>query len=314
MLDAGWITRHHDRADVLHVHFGTESYDTDHVRRALVAAREHGWGVVHTVHDLDHPQVLDQARHRATVRALVAGSDEVLTLTPGAARAVSDLTGREARVLPHPTLRDLDTAAPTGSPGLRPVIGVHLRDLRPNIDALGTTRLLAAVLPVLHGEGSRAQVRLFVNTRVRRPEVLDALAPVLADHPAIELVRRPRPDDDALERELADLDVSVLPYAHGTHSGWVESCHDLAVPVVGPQVGWWHEQHPDDVHGHRRDDPASALIALRAALAVPHGRPGSTARVREVATRAGRRRAERDQVRAEHTRLYQRVGSRRGPR
>ena len=33
--------------------------------------------------------------------------------------------------------------------------------------------------------------------------------------------------DDALWDYLAVLDVSVLPYRFGTHSGWLEACRDL---------------------------------------------------------------------------------------
>jgi hypothetical protein len=49
--------------------------------------------------------------------------------------------------------------------------------------------------------------------------------------------------DDDLYRSVAALDACVLPYRHGTHSGWIELCFDLAVPVLAPMGGHWLDQH-----------------------------------------------------------------------
>ncbi len=43
------------------------------------------------------------------------------------------------------------------------------------------------------------------------------------------------PDQD-LWAYLSSLDVSVLPYRFGTHSGWLEACRDLGTTVVAPDV------------------------------------------------------------------------------
>ena len=50
--------------------------------------------------------------------------------------------------------------------------------------------------------------------------------------------------DDELWDYLHALDVSVLPYRFGTHSGWLEACHDLGTTVVAPTCGFYAEQRP----------------------------------------------------------------------
>ena len=44
------------------------------------------------------------------------------------------------------------------------------------------------------------------------------------------------PDADLWDY-LEGLDVSVLPYRFGTHSGWLEACYDLGTPVLAPTAG-----------------------------------------------------------------------------
>jgi hypothetical protein len=100
--------------------------------------------------------------------------------------------------------------------------------------------------------------------------------------------------------------VCVLPYAHGTHSGWLELCWDLGVPVAAPAVGHYGDQHRDgSVATFGDDDLPDALRALAAApTSTRAGTPERAAQVRE-------RRADRDRtdavVRAAHAGLYRRL-------
>ena len=50
--------------------------------------------------------------------------------------------------------------------------------------------------------------------------------------------------DDDLWDYIAGLDLSVLAYRFGTHSGWLEACYDLGTRVLAPSVGFYHQQHP----------------------------------------------------------------------
>ena len=77
-------------------------------------------------------------------------------------------------------------------------------------------------------------------------------------------------DDAGLLAYLRGLDVSVLGYGHGTHSGWLELCHDLGTRVLAPHTGFYHEQHPgvlgfDWDHSGRPDEGQidAALASLR---------------------------------------------------
>src|SRR5689334_9100021 len=47
MCDAAWVTAHASRFDVMHVHFGTESYPTGHLRSLVRALRAGGRPLVY---------------------------------------------------------------------------------------------------------------------------------------------------------------------------------------------------------------------------------------------------------------------------
>src|SRR5689334_12924204 len=60
MCDAAWVAAHADRFDVMHLHFGTESYSTRHLGELIGALRANRRPLVYTVHDLENPQLTDQ--------------------------------------------------------------------------------------------------------------------------------------------------------------------------------------------------------------------------------------------------------------
>jgi len=60
--------------------------------------------------------------------------------------------------------------------------------------------------------------------------------------------------DAELWTYLAGLDVSVLPYRFGTHSGWLEACRDLGTTVIVPSCGYFAEQGPVVTYVHDEDD------------------------------------------------------------
>jgi len=115
----------------------------------------------------------------------------------------------------------------------------------------------------------------------------------------IELHEHPYYTDEALWDYLMSIDVSVLPYRFGTHSGWLEACYDLGTPVVAPTCGFYAEQKPCLSYGHDEDglDADSLRDAVRAAY---HRRPAWRASV------AGRVR-ERQGIARWHRAMYQRL-------
>ncbi len=81
----------------------------------------------------------------------------------------------------------------------------------------------------------------------------------LADRGALTLrVHDYFDDDDDLWKYLGGLDLSVLPYTFGTHSGWLEACHDLGTAVAAPDCGYYAQQRPCLTYGHSQRDGLDA--------------------------------------------------------
>lgn len=299
-LTPAWIDAHAGEVDVLHVHFGLESFSAAQLRAALDAARRHGIPVVYTVHDLDNPQLTDQQPYTELLDVLIPAADELLTLTPGAAAEIHRRWGREARVLPHPTLRDTPPAGDAPDEAVVRV-GIHLRDLRPNIAAEDAVRAAVGAARLWPEGGRPLHVDVVENERVRDDRLAERVAAVASEHPAVHLRRTPRLDDAAVEAWISGLDLFVLPYHHGTHSGWVELCHDLGVRVAGTMVGHVGEQHPE---GFSRIDLADPRTLLAAVTAAVDEREPTERRVARLGRRYAERLDERRAVRAAHIALY----------
>lgn len=256
LLEPSWWHAHADEVDVLHVHFGVEHRTADELRALTALLRTLGVPLVLTVHDLTCPHLTDQAPYHAALDVLVPAAAAVLTLTSGAATEIARRWGREAVVLPHPHVVPLARiAAP-----------------RPASDALVV--------------GLHAKPRANNDPEAVRLELERAVAWL----PGTRLAASPdrRLSDDELWDHLAGLDVLVLAYRSGTHSGFVEACHDLGTTVVAPRVGHLAEQQPlvtydlgvpgsltaalREVHATRprwQADPADRA-AQRATLAAAH--------------------------------------------
>ncbi len=301
MLDAAWIRRAAADFDVMHVHFGMESLPEGRLAGALDALDELGKPLVYTVHDLQNPQLVDQAAHRADLAALIPRATALVTLTDAAAAQLRRDWGRDAVVLAHPTLLADDARAPAEAGARAPVIGVHLRDLRPSIDAPAALRALRSALDALALAGEPATGRVLLHTSTRDASLALQIEAELRVRDDCEVIVRDRPDDAALLAEIDALDVALLPYGHGTHSGWVELCFDRGVPVAGPRGLPMATQHPEAYAGLADADDAgrAVLDALAAGT-----RAGSAARRRLVVDRAPLRRAERGAVARAHATLY----------
>ncbi|RKR74815.1 hypothetical protein [Frondihabitans australicus] len=305
VLAPGWIDEHRDQADVLHLHFGLESFTPSELVDAVEAAHRVGWPVVQTVHDLLNPQLANQTPHLAGLDALVPIVDAVVTLTPGAAHEIETRWHRRAVVLPHPRLLPDDLVLPRGVARDVPVIGVHLKDLRPNVDGLGAVRLLLVALDGLSRQGVPATLEVHLHRQVRDQEQRDAIRALCSGRGDVVLLEHDRFDDEALAHALAHLDACLLPYRAGTHSGWLELCWDLGVAVAAPEVGFFAEQHDDPtIGGFAWTDGGAGLVATLAHLLRSTPPAGSDARRRLVAERL-RARAQRDaETATAHDDLY----------
>jgi len=235
LLDPAGPDRAAPAIDVLHLHFGYETWTPPVARRWVQVLRAHRVPLFLTVHDLRNPHQQSARPHDALLDVLVPAAHRVLTLTPGAAAAIERRWRRRALVVPHPPVAEPGRAPARTSPG--GLAGIHLKSLRRNVVEPLTTVAAAA-------EGARR-----AGGRLRVDAHPDALGP--ADHEALGRMSRTMPvrvqiherfDDEALLAYLAGLDVSVLPYRFGTHSGWLEACRDVGTDVVAPSCGHYAEQ------------------------------------------------------------------------
>jgi hypothetical protein len=306
MFVAAWVAANAGRFDVMHLHFGIESYPAGHLRALIRALRGNGRPLVHTVHDLENPQLDDQKAHLEHLDILIPAADEVVTLTAGAAAAIERRWGRSAAVVPHPHVLPFDAEAPAGTPSGPYVLGLHLRDIRPGTDAVRAVATVLDAIDRLYAQGIRAIARVHVNARVRDEAAGARVGEMVARHPSAELHRAERLGDETLARSIADLDVAVLPYRTGTHSGWAELCWDLGVPVAGPPVGYAGEQHPEDFAVFGAGDGAALARAVRRLLAGAP-RPGSAARAARLADRREQRIAGAAAIADAHIALYARA-------
>lgn len=300
-LTPEWLVAHADDYDVLHVHFGLESFTSGQLADALDAAHRCGRPVVYTVHDLENPQLVEQEAYRALLDVIVPGADHLVTLTATAAAEIERRWGRVAQVIPHPTLieGELEPALDVEPRAERAIrVGIALRDLRPNIDAERAVRAAARAATLLTDAGVAVQVDVLMSERVRDQDDADRVVSAAAAHPSVHLTRTPHLTDAEIEGWLGALDLFVLPYRHGTHSGWVELCFDLGVPVAGTDVGHIAAQHPSDYSTIDLDDPQTLASAVQESGGHREQRAGI------VAQRRRDRLAERASVRRAHADLY----------
>ncbi|MDF2492884.1 MAG: glycosyltransferase [Microbacterium sp.] len=276
MLDPEWV-RAND-FDVFHIQFGFDTRTPAQLQELVDALREMGRPLVYTVHDLRNPHHAERDEHDGQLDVLIPAADALITLTPGAADEIRRRWNREAVVLPH--------------------LGVHVKSLRASMNPLGVLRVLAdavAALPggVLQVNGHRD---VLLPSGARYDAELGAFLRDAEAHGRVEVRIHDFLPDDELWDYLESLDVSVLPYRFGTHSGWLEACRDLGTAVVAPDCGYYREQGP--VFRYVNDEAGLDAVSLVAAVRQAFdARPAEPVSVDE-------RMRQRQAVADAHARLY----------
>ncbi|MFJ8143155.1 glycosyltransferase family 1 protein [Streptomyces sp. NPDC096013] len=295
MLDPAWVREHHEDFDVFHLHFGFDAQSPEQLADLVDALRRHGKPFVYTVHDLRNPHQPDPAIHEAALDVIVPAADRLITLTPGAARAIHDRWSRAATVLPHPHVVELPRLAQPRPQRNHFRVGVHAKSLRPNMSVLPVVRVLAEAVAELPG----AEVQVNIHR-----DVADAASPALvhvlrdlADRGRLTLHVHDYYNDEQLWDYLASLDLSVLPYLFGTHSGWLEACYDLGTAVAAPDCGFYAQQRPCLTYGHTQDGGLDEESLRKAVLTAFDERPAPRASVRQRAQ-------ERSDIADAHYALY----------
>ncbi|GAA1351799.1 glycosyltransferase [Falsarthrobacter nasiphocae] len=287
-LNGAWVEGNADRFDVAHVHFGFEGFELEEITAFIRALARVGKSLFVTVHDLENPQLPleEQGAYRAKLAALVRAADQVLTLTPGAAREIHERWGVRAVVVAHPPqfhtasapLPDLvaQLLGPTGGPaaerpsGTAPAsvvgqegralrAGALVKDARPNLDLTALASLARAVdddagwrLEILHHGRFRAGREAAAAELLAAVELLER----------VTAVERGRLEDGELIAWVASLDLLVLPYGHGTHSGLLELANDLGTRVLLTRAGHFGDQRPGLNIVADLAEPSEAAAAL----------------------------------------------------
>ena len=304
MLDPAWVAAHD--FDVFHLHFGFDARSVEDLEALVAELRRRGRPLVFTVHDLRNPHHRDREMHDRQLDVLVPAAAQLITLTTGAAEEIRRRWGREATVVPHPHVVPFDTMATAAEaragrsrgPGTPFRVGVHVKSLRAGMHphpVIPTLVEAVRALPdaVLQVDGHRD---VLDDDGARLDAELAAMLRGYADQGLVDLRVHDYFTDDELWDYFASLDVSVLPYRFGTHSGWLEACRDLGTAVIAPSCGYFADQAP--VLGYRHDeagyDPESLVEAVRAAY------DGRVAPAPSVADR----RRQRAEIAAAHDRVY----------
>jgi hypothetical protein len=299
MLSASWVREHRDEFDVFHIQFGFDAQDISNLHEMVKALEETGKPLVYTVHDLRNPHHPDRGDHDAQLDVLIPAADALITLTEGAAGEIRSRWGRHAAVLPHPHVVELERIWQPRPASRGFVVGVHAKSVRASMDPLPVIRALADVIPAM--PGGRLQVNIhhdvFDAGGQRHDPVLARYLAGAANQSVIDLRIHDCFTDDELWDYLESLDVSVLPYRFGTHSGWLEACYDLGTTVVAPDCGYIREQRPCLPYRHN-ELGLDAPSLQRAVAGAFRDRPRWQAR-------ADDRRQERAAVASAHRRLYQ---------
>ncbi len=267
--------------DVVHLHFGFEPVPLTELDAWIAALGDAGIALVHTVHDLANPHLVDQHGFLRQVASIVTASDALLTITPGAAQEVRRRFGRNARVVGHPPI----FSHCPGPHEDRPVaVTINLGQLRPNLDLDVVERVVGAVT----GTGG-AVVHVRAEAVARSGAPVRAQLDRIAATDGVDLRIGGHLSDEQLEDTLRSARVALLAYRWGTHSGMVEAALDCGAAPLASRCG-----HYGDQGAVLYDDPASAAAAaLR--LSADHGpltSPAQRSAHRTLSTKRIRRATE----------------------
>lgn len=299
MLARDWVAEHHGEFDLMHLHFGFDTAEPSDIVAWCDELSRWGRPLVMTVHDLMNPHFEQQQRHRELLDLLIPRADRLITLTDGAAAEIHRRWGRQATVIPHPHIVALEWQPDfRGHDSDEFVIGLHAKSLRANVDPLPVLAAIDVALPEMPQATVRVDLHPDIAARTDKRAValrewLDSKA---GDH-RWQVHSHPMFTDQQLWQYLSALDLYVLPYRFGTHSGWLEACVDVDTGVLVPDIGYYAEQHGHPVFARDADgavDEAGFVAALRRVYA-DH---------RQATPPPPDRRAQRRRIAADHERVY----------
>lgn len=243
-----------DFFDVLHLH-SVELVDRSRLADMLAHLHASGKRLIFTAHDVVPNIDQDHREFEEKTRLIIRSAHACVTLT-GWARdqlvdLVNDTAARRIVVAPHGYAIEPGRYPIGRRTGDQPAIGVY--------GALRTNRALGVVVAAwraladrdsLHEQASlRLLLRSVSAADVRRyAPTLTALNQLIKDGLNVDVRVAPAAVTDS---EIVDFhrtsSVILLPYRWCTHSGQLELCFDLGVPVIAPRLGGLEAQaaaHP----------------------------------------------------------------------
>jgi hypothetical protein len=266
MLSPDWVREHRAEFDVMHVHFGFDAQSSQVLAALIAELRRWDKRLVYTAHDLRNPHHLDRRAHDAHLDVLIPAADQVITLTPGAAAEIRRRWNRTPTVLPHPHVVEFERFGPRPPGGGSWTVGVHAKSVRASMAPLPVIAAVADVVGEL--PGARLQVNVHHDVAdtdgARHDPVLMRWLRDAELTGALDLVVHDCFTDEELWRYLESLDLSVLPYRFGTHSGWLEACFDLGTAVLAPTCGFFAQQRP--CLSYRHDEQGLDVTSLQDAV------------------------------------------------
>jgi hypothetical protein len=298
MLSPAWVREHRAEFDVMHVQFGFDAQSARALAALVAELRRWDKGLVYTAHDLRNPHHVDRRAHDEHLDVLIPAADEVVTLTPGAAAEIRHRWGRQPIVLPHPHVIEFERFRPRRDDGDAWTVGVHAKSVRASMAPLPVIAALAEVVQQLPGAVLQVNVHHDVADAngARHDPVLMRWLHEAESAGVLGLVVHDCFDDEELWQYLESLDLSVLPYRFGTHSGWLEACFDLGTAVLAPTCGYFAQQRPCLTYRH--DESGLDVPSLQAAVRTAYEqRPQWRASLAD-------RRQERKELAAAHRGIY----------
>jgi hypothetical protein len=298
MLTPEWVKEHHDEFDVFHVQFGFDAQDPGRLSELVSTLETFGKPLIYTVHDLRNPHHEDPVAHDRHLDILIPAAAELITLTNRAADVIDQRWHRRPHVLPHPHVVDFDRMSRPRAEHERYVIGVHAKSVRASMAPLPVIRTLAALVSEVPEMSLAVNVHtdVFASDGDRHDPALADFLRASAGRGELDLHVHDFLTDDQLWDYLQGLDVSVLPYRFGTHSGWLEACFDLGTTVIAPDCGFYAQQRQCLSYHH--DELGLDPQSLRAAVLEAFRRRPSWRADPEM------RRAERAQLADRHEQIY----------
>jgi len=233
-----------DFFDVLHVQ-SLEFASVESIRCVLERCGREKKGIVAAIHETEPLFPERGTDFPARVRLISELASCIVTLTTSARRDIMERYGipeSKLRVVPHGPVLPLSHPLWRAQPGRnsRCTIGMF-GGFRPN------RSFLAGAVNALYGLSS-AEILVRLLTRGLNPVELAPgsevwqFASLAATDPRLVLELLPFPSDDEIASFVHSLDILLLPYLYGTHSGQLELAMDLGVPVVIPDIGCYRAQ------------------------------------------------------------------------